>query len=217
VITLLGAVFGCLLCFYGERLLRLLLGLVGMAVGGYLGWLAAHQAWAGHGLPANLLAGCLAIVGAVFGLVVCAVFYYLGMFVLGALTGVLLAQLLGRFSSPGLRPTWALALALTGAVLAVVFHRRFAAGATACIGSWMIVSAMAWFFEPGFIRSVLAAQTHARYVSDARYWLLLVGWVAVAVVGYLIQTKSATRAAGLRLGTLGAQEWHASGATLPWR
>src|SRR5690242_18256950 len=87
VSALAAIVAGILICFWGYRLLKFTLGLLGFIAGAYAGWvfgLSVLHANTGFGLVCALIGGLL---GMAFYLWL----YFLGIFLLGATAGAIVA------------------------------------------------------------------------------------------------------------------------------
>src|SRR5262245_981457 len=98
VTALLAMVAGILICFFGYRMLKLTLGIMGAIVGGSGGWALGLSFASGNTVIALVCAAAGAIVGA--GL--CIWLFFLGIFLLGATAGTAVAAAL--FHGVGQQP-----------------------------------------------------------------------------------------------------------------
>src|ERR1035437_10586851 len=78
---------GVLACFWGYRIGKVILGIMGFAGGFVGGWTAAASLAPGH----DVIALVSALLGGVIGGVLCVWLYFLGVFLLGASAGVVVA------------------------------------------------------------------------------------------------------------------------------
>jgi len=95
----LAVAVGGLICFWGYRILKLTLGILGLLVGAAGGWAGALSLVPGH----NGVALACAVVGGILGAILCVWLFYVGIFLLGASAGVVMAAARvcwGRTPSP---------------------------------------------------------------------------------------------------------------------
>ena len=134
VLLLVG---GLLACFAGYRLFRLVLGVYGFILGAW-----AATSLVSPGTSTTLLIA--AIAGGIVGAVLLTLAYYVGVAVIGAGLGAMVAYTLWPQIGNG-APTW-LVLAgfgLAGAVLAIVFQRYVIIVGTAFGGAWTALAGVA--------------------------------------------------------------------------
>jgi hypothetical protein len=135
-LLIVSVLFGILACFWGYRAFKVVLGIVGFATGAYLGATAGAFFTGGFGIIA-VIAG---LIGGLIGAALVSIFYFVGVFVLGALGGWVIYTMIAGAAGYGPQIILLVALALIGGVLAVVFQKFLIIISTAFIGSWCIVS-----------------------------------------------------------------------------
>jgi hypothetical protein len=132
--------FGILNCFFGQRVFRVLLGIIGFMAGAALLGAVGYDLFKGQ-LILVLLA---AVVGGLLGALVLVVLYLAGVFVVGAQLGYLVGA--AAYSAAGwkVHPAVLLIPAVLAGVLAVVLQKFIIVLATSFAGAWIVlVSAFA--------------------------------------------------------------------------
>ena len=179
-LAILGIVVGLLACFFGYRLFKVTLALVGFLLGAALvGSIAAF-------IIGDM--GTVVLVVAVIAGVISAITllwaYFVGMFVVGALAGGLIGSAVSVYV-PG---EWIgiaviVGLALIGGVLALKIQRVVLSLSTATIGAAGVVVGVALFLLGG---ETLLAMTEGRgtgALTDWRGWAIIGSWVLVTAIG----------------------------------
>jgi len=185
----LAVAVGILICFWGYCLLKVSLGVVGFIAGAAGGWAVGLSLAPGNSGIALLCA----VIGAVIGAVLCIWLFFLGIFLLGASAGAIVATAL--FSAVGNQPQpiLLLVLAMVFGVIALVMQKLMIIVSTAFSGSYLItvgilhlltgaqdVSAL-WFnhLQPGSV-GILG------YVA-------LVFWLVLGLAGIRFQYRGSQR------------------------
>jgi hypothetical protein len=176
--------YGVANCFFGYLYSRLLLAIWGLALGASLGLSLTVQA-----APLTvLLAG---IVGAILGPVLVYFFFPIGVFVLGAGTGFLLASAL--FTALGYGAN-ALGAGLVGAiafgVLALLLRRIVIIILTALLGASTIVIGVTLLLDSERILAAFNERQFDLVIVDAPP-LVGVFWLLLAVSGFVVQSRAA--------------------------
>lgn len=180
VILLVG---GLISCFAGYRVFRVVLGIYGFIIGALFA--------SGIVGPENTLWMIVAAVGGgIVGALILIAAYFVGVALLGAGIGALLASLiwaaLGR--EPG--AIVVILFAVAGALGALALQRYVIVGATAFGGAWtIIVGALAlsgtrMAVDAGARNNVWLA--YPMNPAPGNYWILLV-WLALGVTGVVVQ------------------------------
>jgi hypothetical protein len=130
----LAVAVGILICFWGYRLLKLTLGVTGFIAG-------AAGVWA-VGLPlgtanSGIVVIC-AIIGGVIGAVLCIWLFLLGVFLLGASAGAIVATALFSAAGNQPQPILVLVLAIVFGVIALVMQKLMIVVCTAFSGSYFV-------------------------------------------------------------------------------
>jgi hypothetical protein len=195
VIGIVLAVIGVLACFWGLPLWYYLLPLLAGLVGFYIG-ARALQEWLGTGFLATTASWIGGIILAFAFAVLSWFIWSLGMALLAAAAGALLASglLHALFPEPW---GWALALvtglgAILGALLSLTLHlpSQIVVIASAFMGGALIVAGVMMLF--GIITvSELTNGVAAAVVDEAKYqgasWLWVLAWTILAVAGIVVQ------------------------------
>jgi len=176
--------FGLLACFYGNRMLKVVLFLLGLTSGGYavLVYLPAYVE-----LEPNMLMGVAAVAGVVAGVLLVVVFYA-GVFLLGSLLGLVVFMPLLEQLEELVAMVLLFVVFLVGGYIALKLQKWMTKLATAVVGAWHAVQSVLFLlklspilfpwqrvFDPeeGIVISELARQP----------WYFWVPFVIVAVAG----------------------------------
>jgi hypothetical protein len=186
---LISILLGIANCFFGYRIFRVLLGIIGF-IGGAAAGLAIIQALVVAGnisSSGSLLYYILAaLIGGAIGAVLLIFVYFIGVFLLGALMGLLLGSYIAQAVGGGDNVILiaAIVLALVGGILALILQRAVIIIATAISGAYSIVWGIALLVSPGVVTRMLSGQTA---IMQSAPVLLLVGWVILAIAGMVVQ------------------------------
>ncbi|HNS52010.1 MAG TPA: DUF4203 domain-containing protein [Anaerolineae bacterium] len=177
---------GLAVCFYGFRLLRIVLALAGFAVGTLLGYLLAGLL----GVSEDMVWIVVLLGGVICGFLATVV-YKLGVFLLGAAAGYLLGSMIGAHLGANLPLLVPIGAALLGGILALVSQRAIVALATALSGSWVAVRAGAALLGGASLRlSDLFDGALAPGSGGAASVGFLVAWGLLALAGALVQLRA---------------------------
>lgn len=211
--ALISIALGIANCFFGYRIFRVLLGIIGF-VAGAAGGLAIVQALIAERVITTsgpLLYQILGVlIGGALGAVLLIFVYFIGIFLLGALMGLLIGTYAAQALSAGDDVTLiaGIVLALVGGVLALIIQRVIIIIATSISGAYSIVWGLALLVSPRTATRMLSGQ--AEMVESAPV-LLLVGWVVLAIAGMVVQfavtgkkKPQPTAAAGAAVGAAAA-------------
>lgn len=183
--AVLAIALGGLICFFGYRLLRVTLGVAGFLLGAGLGWFFASAI---SGI-APLVVIIIALAAGALGAVLAALIYKLGVFLLGAGAGALIAAsfLAGRTGTVGTLVIIAVAV-LTG-VVTVLLQRAMVTVLTALAGAWGV--ALGAFHLVGWL-DMHAGRTlpEALQPTPGRALIMLACWLGLALVGLVLQLAS---------------------------
>jgi len=175
---------GALSCFAGYRLFKIVLAIYGFALGASI----ASSTMGVTNATGQVLA---AIVGGVAGALILVFAYFIGIALIGAGLGALVAHVAWGYVGANDPPAALLiVLAIVGAIGAMVLQRYVIVVATAFGGAWTIIVGAAAVFESR------AAGPHAH---NADVWILYpmtpaadarwvpVAWIALGLVGTAVQ------------------------------
>jgi hypothetical protein len=132
----LAIAVGVLACFWGYRIAKVILGIMGFAGGFVGGWMAAASLAPGH----DVIALVSALLGGAIGSVLCVWLYFLGIFLLGASAGVVVAG--AAFAGMGheAQPIFLLVSAVAFGLLALALQKFMIIVSSAFSGSYLIAA-----------------------------------------------------------------------------
>ncbi len=182
ILLLLG---GVLACFAGHRLFRIVLGIYGFIIG-------AMVASSVVGATSSTAMLAAAAIGGLLGSVVMVFAWFVGVSLVGAGIGVLVAHLVWTQVASGDPPAMAIiAVAVAGAVGAMFVQKYVIVAGTAFGGAWTILlSAANWMPK--------AETALTRGASDTEVWILyptttpgprwmLLAWIGLGLLGTAVQ------------------------------
>ena len=188
LVLLLG---GVLACFAGQRLFRIVLGIYGFIIGAM-----AASSIVGVGNTTGMIAA--ALIGGFLGSVVLVFAWFVGVALVGAGIGVLVAHVVWSQIGTGDPPAVAvIATAVAGAIGAMFVQKYVIVVGTAFMGAWTIVLSWANAFP--------AAKALTRGASDTEVWIFYptsapgmrwapIAWIGLGLLGTAVQLS--TTAAG---------------------
>lgn len=179
----LTLVAGILICFFGQRLVKLTLGLVGFVAGAVAGWAAA-----GALAPNNSTAMLVSIlVGGVIVAVLCFWLFHVGIFIAGAGAGAVATAAVSRVIGQPIHPLTLLIVALAVGVVALLLQKFMLVFSTAFVGSYLITAAIVHFLNGlgqvhplWFDKLAVKSTDHLAYVA-------LGLWVIFGILGMRFQ------------------------------
>lgn len=172
-------VAGLVVCFFGYRLLRLTLGLAGFGVGLALGLLIAGL------IPgiSQVLTVVLAVILGILGAILAAAVYKLGVFLLGAGAGALIAGVVVTATGWHYPVIARVVAAIVGGILTLILERPLVSILSAFAGAWGAVLGTFRLF--GWHHA--SAQAHK---PSAGYGIMIACWLVLALVGIGVQLRS---------------------------
>jgi len=180
VILLLG---GALSCFAGYRLFKITLAIYGLIFGAMI---------ASSSMGVSNTSGMIvaAIAGGIAGAVILVLAYFMGIGLIGAGLGALVAHVGWGFVRPGDPPPAVLiALAVLGAVGAMLLQRYVIVVATAFGGAWTMLLGGLAIADRGAERASRVGDVWILYPTTAppgRPWVPI-AWIVIGVIGTIVQ------------------------------
>ncbi len=190
IVLVLG---GALACFAGYRLFRFVLAIYGFILGAML---------ASSLVAASMTAWMVvaAIVGGLVGAMVLMLAYLVGIALVGAGLGALVAHLAAQYFGPGDPPPIVLiVLAVLGAIAAMLLQRYVIIVATAFGGAWTLIVGL--FAAIGDRRAVRAAAGGDVWIfypmnpAPGQRWVPIV-WILLGLIGTGVQLGMTARKRG---------------------
>jgi hypothetical protein len=169
-------VAGFIICFFGYRLLRFTLALAGFGAGLVLGLTIARL------IPGTnqVFALVVGIVCGVLGAVVATLLYKVGVFLLGAVAGVLVASIILTATGWHYPMLARVIAAVAGGILTLIIERPLVSILSAFAGAWGIVLGAFQLF--GWYHVTAVAKS-----PPANYGYAVLAWVIVGAIGSLAQ------------------------------
>jgi hypothetical protein len=185
--TVLGAIiliaFGLLNCFFGYRIFRFLLAVYGFILGAVVGFVVASNLAAGQTLW--LVVG--AVVGGLVGALLMVLLFFVGVFVVGGLAGLLLAGLINTAAGVTLPTVVVIIIAVIMGIVALILQRVVLILATAFSGAWAVVAGAEALITGQTLSFQLFTQSLSQQPTSSPLLLILVAWLALSVVGAVVQ------------------------------
>lgn len=180
---------GILVCFWGYRLLKLTLGVLGFIAGAYAGWQIGLSV-----LHANTgMALVCALVGGLIGAVLYVWLFFLGVFLLGATAGSIVAAAFFNGAGHQPQPLIFLAIAIGFGIIALVAQKFMIVISTAFSGAYLIIAGI-WPFVAGGQKPprIWLDPTQGNPLGNWGYAALAL-WVVLGVIGMSIQFRAGPR------------------------
>jgi hypothetical protein len=173
---------GTVACFAGYRLFRFVLAIFGFILGAMLA-----SSLMGISNTAGMVLA--AVIGGLAGAAILMFAYFVGIALVGAALGALVAHFGWAFIRSGDPPVFALiALAVIGAVGAMFIQRHVIVVTTAFVGAWtMIIGMLAAIADRGAVALKSTSSVWILYPTTLGYrWLPFV-WIALGLAGTVVQ------------------------------
>ena len=184
--ALLIIIAGLLTCFWGYRILKLSLAIIGFIAGAFGGW----QIGLSLAESNTAIAIACALVGGLIGMALCLWVYFLGVFLVGAAAGTVVAA--AFFSGLGhpIQPVIFLALPIASGVIALLVQRFMIIVSTAFSGSYLITAGI-WSFVADHqdASRIWLHPAHSGAPGSVGYGALLL-WLLLALVGVGTQLRA---------------------------
>jgi hypothetical protein len=178
---------GALACFAGYRLFRLVLGIYGFILGAAVGSSVV-------GVSNTMGMVLAAVIGGLIGSIVLVFAWFVGVALVGAGIGVLVAHLVWGQIGTGDPPAFAIiAVAVAGAIGAMFVQKYVMVVGTAFVGAWTIVLAAANLVpQSGLGRGASGTEVWILYPTTmpAARWVPI-AWTALGLVGTAVQLSTA--------------------------
>ena len=177
---------GLLTCFLGYRLLKLTLGIMGAITGAGGGWAVGWSVAPGN---SGLILAC-AVVGAIIGIVLYLWLFYLGLFLLGASCGGIVAAALLNAAGSQPQPVPVLAVALVFGMLALLMRKSMIIVSTAFSGSYLVAAGLFHLISNVHARSPLWLDPAQAGSPGVLGYVFLVFWLFLGAAGASFQNRA---------------------------
>lgn len=189
VSALVVCVAGILICFCGYRLLKLTLGLLGFIAGAYAGWQLAATALHASDLQALICA----VVGGLLGMALYLWLYFLGVFLLGATAGAIMAAAFFNGTAHPAQPLVVLASSVAFGLVALVAQKFMIIVATAFSGAYLVAAGLWPFIAHGQSPSrIWLDPAHITPLGSLGYAALAI-WFVLGIVGISVQLRAGSK------------------------
>jgi hypothetical protein len=174
---------GLIACFFGYRLFKFVLGIFGFI----LGALAASSVF---GVSDTTYMVIAALVGGILGALLLLAAYFVGVALIGAGIGALVANLIWTQIEGDPHPFVVVLFSVAGALVATWLQRYVMILGTAFLGSWtIIVGSLALMGDRTALNAAAAGDIWVAYPmtpAPGQRWVPF-AWIALGVVGTLVQ------------------------------
>ena len=191
--AIFSIIAGVIVCFRGYRIFKVMLGIAGFIAGA-----ALFYHFGAHYTVNMIVLVILAIFGGLIGASLSVAFYYIGLFLLGALAG----WQLGFLISTAINIEFIIIIPIIAAVIigiiACFVQRPIIIVSTALIGAWSVVTGGFYFFGTGIIPTDLFRDPFM-LVESLRETnpVVILAWIALSLAGMIFQfSTSGQRKAG---------------------
>ena len=180
-IMLFGILLGALQCFFGYRLFKIIVGIIGFLIGSALaGSLSFFLS------PETTIAIIVGLVGGIIGAATMLTFFYVGIFLIGTILGAIVGSVLFSIAGVNPMPIVIVVAAIISGIVALLIQKYMIIASTAFGGSWLIMAAVAYFFTRA------KSPAEIEYILQSRgtlYFIILLFWIALGICGLLTQLK----------------------------
>ena len=175
-----AVVIGLIECFFGYRILRFLLGVLGFIAGAVVTGSLGYELSSGSELI-SILSG---IAGGVIGAFIMYTLYIVGVFAIGAALGFMIAAYVFGIMNTGPVTLILVAAAAAGGILAAVFRKPMLILATAYGGSYAAVTGVSYLLARNF--NPLDPEFLNSLGEDQLYRMAII-WFGLGVFGFVVQ------------------------------
>jgi hypothetical protein len=180
----LGIVFGAIECFFGYRIFKVILGIVGFFLGG------AMAITAGNLIPQNeLILFVMGFIGGVVGAVMMVWLYFIGVFFIGAMMGGIIGTTL--FAAVQIYPgeLTLFIFSICFGLLALIFQKFMIIIATAFVGSWHMVVGIACLIGG---KGCMTNMEWLFKLGSSHNYIITLMWLFFSFLGFFVQCKLAS-------------------------
>ncbi|KAF0528300.1 hypothetical protein F8M41_013203 [Gigaspora margarita] len=191
---------GVIYCFFGKRVYRLTLFLIGFYIGAAATWMAFTNTQPSQGISGTSNPTIILLVSLAAGLILGLLFICIAevaIWLLGALAGYLFALYILSFASNGLIQThdgriiFIIVCTIVGLLLTCCFFDTIIIVATAFIGAYAIIFGVDMFARTGFSQSVVSfLNENGQYETNTKIYIMLGALVVTFILGVLFQLRS---------------------------
>lgn len=178
----LSILVGTLQCFFGYRIFKFILGLLGFLLG-----FALTVTIGFNFIQEQVLVLLLGLVGGFIGAAIMVALYFVGVFLTGSLFGGVLGIVLYAVTQSNPDPVAVLLLAVIAGVIALIFQKVMIIVSTGFGGAWIVVIGIAYFVTDTVYLSNLE---HIFLSGGSILYTILLCWFALGIAGVIVQYRS---------------------------
>jgi hypothetical protein len=178
----LSILVGALQCFFGYRIFKFILGLIGFLLGGALAGSISYTF-----SQEEIFTPLLGLVGGFIGTALMVALYYVGVFLIGALLGGILGIVLYAVAESNPDPAAMLILAVITGVIALIFQKLMIIVSTGFGGAWSVVIGIAYYIADSVYLSNLEQIFRS---GGSHLYAILLSWLALGIIGVIVQYRS---------------------------
>ena len=185
LLVLIDIAIGAFECFFGYRFFKVLLALLGFVIGGAI---AGGVGYAVSDQQGTVL--LYALIGGIVGAILLYALYFVGVFLVGALFGLAIGEILYAFSHSSPSSAVLLILAVIGGVAALLFQKFVIILSTSFGGAWSVVSGIAHFAWRGgapLVTPSLESLTNLARARGSLWYAEILAWLLLGAFGFLVQ------------------------------
>ena len=181
--AIFSIIIGVIVCFWGYRIFKVVLGIAGFIAGA-----ALFYHFGAHYTANMIVLVILAIFGGLIGASLSVAFYYIGLFLLGALAGWQLGFLISTAINIEFVIIIPIIAAAIAGILACFVQRPIIIISTALIGAWSVVTGGFYFLGTGIIPVDLFRDPFM-LVESLRETnpVVILAWIALSIAGMIFQ------------------------------
>jgi Domain of unknown function (DUF4203) len=181
---------GIVECFFGYRMLKIILGITGFIV---IGWLCAgfvNEIFGNHPVIA-LIAG---LIGGVIGSAMMVGFFVFGVFILGAILGLITGQDISTIILGSVNPLIVIPLVIIGGIAAIIMYKSMIIISTSFIGAYLIGFSIGKFIG---LQNTIFRFHHFNGLRETggQSLIMLLFCILVGIAGIIVQNKYTTTSA----------------------
>lgn len=182
--------FGLLCCFWGFRMFRVILGILGFAIGAMLVGQFVYNLTDG-GMVLTVIA---AIFGGIIGSALVLFVYFIGIFLIGAAAAYLLLNMLASPAGFAGNIAVVVIVAVIGGILALIFQKFIIIVSTAFIGAWCFVSGLFYFFGSGIHPlEITELSWILKNYYYPQFYVMLAFFLLLGIAGCIFQYRLSAR------------------------
>ncbi len=177
-------ILGIVECFFGYRMLKIILGVTGFIVGGWLCAGLLYEIVGRHPVMA-LIAG---LVGGAIGSSLMIGLFFLGLFILGTALGLLVGGAMSACIFGSADPIIIVPLAIVGGIATIILSKSMIIISTSFTGAYLIVFSVGNFIGMPNIIS-LFRRTNGLREYGGQFFIMLLFCFLVGITGIFVQYK----------------------------